>query len=308
MFDDGDRSATGGLRALTLAEFLERKLPPREFVLDPIIPTQGLVMLYAKRGVGKTHLALGIACAVASGIPVLRWNAPKPRRVLYLDGEMPGTAMQERLRALRTAAGGDPPSLDNLRIVTPDLCLDPIPNLASLEGQAQVEPLLNGVELLVIDNLATLARFGKENESESWRPIQTWLLDLRRRGISVLLVHHAGKGGQQRGTSSREDILDTVINLAHPLDYKPTEGARFIVSLDKARGIAGEAASPFEAQLELLDGRADWKMSDAADHIGKKIIELKEAGLSLASIGKDVGLSKSEVHRRLERTQQQPHA
>lgn len=234
MFDDGDRSATGGLRALTLAEFLERKLPPREFVLDPIIPTQGLVMLYAKRGVGKTHLALGIACAVASGIPVLRWNAPKPRRVLYLDGEMPGTAMQERLRALRTAAGGDPPSLDNLRIVTPDLCLDPIPNLASLEGQAQVEPLLNGVELLVIDNLATLARFGKENESESWRPIQTWLLDLRRRGISVLLVHHAGKGGQQRGTSSREDILDTVINLAHPLDYKPTEGARFIVSLDKA--------------------------------------------------------------------------
>lgn len=150
--------------------------------------------------------------------------------------------------------------------------------------------MLNGIEFLVIDNLATLARFGKENESESWRPMQEWLLDLRRRGISVLLIHHAGKGGQQRGTSSREDILDTVINLAHPLDYKPSEGARFIVSLDKARGIAGEEASPFEAQLELLEDKAIWTDIDVADRVATQIIELKEARLSYAEIAKRIGI------------------
>jgi Protein of unknown function (DUF3489) len=62
---------------------------------------------------------------------------------------------------------------------------------------------------------------------------------LRRRGISVLIVHHAGKGGQQRGTTRREDVLDTSISLRHPADYSPVEGARFEIHLEKARGVRG---------------------------------------------------------------------
>ena len=38
----------------------------------------------------------------------------------------------------------------------------------------------------------------------------------RRRGMAVLLIHHAGKSGDQRGTSAREDIMDTVISLRRP--------------------------------------------------------------------------------------------
>jgi putative DNA primase/helicase len=91
-----------------------------------------------------------------------------------------------------------------------------------------------------------LCRGGKENESESWAPIQEWILSLRRRGISVLFVHHAGKGGAQRGTSKREDVLDTVIVLRHPDNYSPSDGARFEVHLDKARGVYGEQAQPLK--------------------------------------------------------------
>ena len=39
-------------------------------------------------------------------------------------------------------------------------------------------------------------------------------------------MHHAGKGGAQRGTSRREDVLDTVIALRQPQDYQSGEGAR----------------------------------------------------------------------------------
>lgn len=49
-------------------------------------------MIYAPRGVGKTHVALGIAYAVTSGGQFLGWQASKPRGVLYLDGEMPANA------------------------------------------------------------------------------------------------------------------------------------------------------------------------------------------------------------------------
>ena len=66
---------------------------------------------------------------------------------------------------------------------------------------------------MILDNLSALCVSGKENEGESWLPVQRWALRLRQRGISVLFVHHAGKGGAQRGTSRREDLLDVVINL-----------------------------------------------------------------------------------------------
>jgi putative DNA primase/helicase len=70
-----------------MEEFLTREIKPPEMLFDPILPEQGLVMLYAYRGIGKTYLALGMAASVASDTRFLRWAAPKPRRVSYMHGE-----------------------------------------------------------------------------------------------------------------------------------------------------------------------------------------------------------------------------
>jgi RecA-family ATPase len=66
-------------------------------VLDPIIPEKGLALLYGARGTGKTHVAHGIAYAVATGSGSLKWRADRPRRVLLIDGEMPAQPLRERL-------------------------------------------------------------------------------------------------------------------------------------------------------------------------------------------------------------------
>jgi len=73
------------LISLELAAFLARSIPPRAALLAPIILEQTLNMVHAWRGAGKTHFALGIAYAVASGGKFLRWQAPDPQRVLYVD-------------------------------------------------------------------------------------------------------------------------------------------------------------------------------------------------------------------------------
>jgi putative DNA primase/helicase len=99
-----------------------------------------------------------------------------------------------------------------------------------------LDPWLAGVELLILDNLSTLTTIIRDNDADSWNPIQEWLLRLRRGGISVLIIHHAGKDGAQRGTSRREDILDTSISLRRPADYAGVEGARFEIHIEKGRG------------------------------------------------------------------------
>ena len=57
-------------------------------------------MIYAPRGLGKTWFALGLAYAVASGSRFIKWDAPGPQGVLFIDGEMPLSLMQERLQKI----------------------------------------------------------------------------------------------------------------------------------------------------------------------------------------------------------------
>lgn len=287
------------LRAVTAAELLSIEIPAREMVLVPILPAQGLAMMYSKRGVGKTHLAIGIACAVSAGGRFLRWNAPKPRSVLYVDGELPAVLLRDWVAEI--AAGAEPGSVEQaaLRFITPDLQSIPFPDLATREGQALIESNLAGVELVIFDNLSSLCRTGKENEGESWLPLQEWALQLRRRGISVLFLHHAGRAGEwARGTSRREDLLDTVIALRHPADYSPAEGLRCEVHYEKCRGFFGGEAKPFEAKMHSdPSGAAAWVMRDVDDVVALRAAELFADGMSIRDVAEELRISKSKAHR-----------
>ena len=286
-----------GLVALDMSEFLSMRIPDRGYLLSPILPVQGIGIPYAPRGVGKTFAALSVAVAVASGGAVFNWRAPMPRKTLYVDGEMPATSMQSRLSSLVGGMAIPPQTLKNLSLITPDLQPCAMPDLSTPNGQAMIEPLLKGVDMVVLDNIATLCRTGKENESQSWQAMQSWLLDLRRRGITVLLIHHAGKSGDQRGTSAKEDIMDTVISLRRPREYAMAEGARFEVHLTKARGILGDDAKPFEANLITEGNALHWRVRDIEDVELEELKRLLGEGYSIRDCAEEMGKSKSSVHR-----------
>ena len=236
------------IKAVSALDFVQMDLPERKLLLDPWFPEQGLVMVHSERGVGKTFFGMSCAHAIATGSKFLTFSAPEPRRVLYIDGEMPATVMQERMIHLTLLNGPDA----KLEIITPDLQPrdQPSLNLCNSDTQQALEPFIEDVSLIVVDNLATLVRGGNSNEVESWLPVQDWALRQRASGRSVLFIHHSGKSGSQRGTSSREDVLDTVIKLKRPADYMPDQGAVFEIHFEKSRGFTGDDAKPIEASLQ----------------------------------------------------------
>jgi putative DNA primase/helicase len=253
-------------------------------------------MLYASRGIGKTHVALGIAFAVATGSTFLRWQAPTPKRVLYLDGEMPARSMQDRLRSI--AAGSEhQPAQGFLTIITPDLQDIAMPDIGTDAGRQALAPYIDNADFVILDNYSTLMPSSRENENDAWGPMQAWQLDLRRRGKAILGVHHAGKDGRQRGSSRREDALDTVINLRRPSDYAANQGARFEVHLEKARSICGEAAEPFEASLAVSDGIGNWIVRGVGNQHADEATELFRSGASVREVAEVLGISKSQVGR-----------
>ena len=284
-----------GLRIVSIEELFALELPPREMLLAPFLPSQGLALIVAKRGVGKTHVALGIAYAVATGGEFFCWKAPAPKKVLYIDGEMPASLMQERLQKL-VAMSGKQPDKDFFKLITPDLQDKAMPDLSRQEGRDTIEEFLQDVDLVIIDNLSCLFRSGNENEAESWQGAQEWALDLRRRGKSVLFVHHAGKSGNQRGTSKKEDALDAVILLKQPDDYKPEQGAFFEVKFDKARHFSGEDARPFQVRLVEEEGLSRWEISsDPEEELLELVAAMKAEGKTIVEIMVKTKRTKSQV-------------
>jgi len=270
---------------------LARDIKPRGMLLAPVLPEQGLVMLYAYRGIGKTYVALGMAAAVSSGGQFLRWNAPKPGKVLYIDGELPASTLKERVAMVVAGLEGPESHADLLQLVTPDFQQRPMPDLATIEGQRLLEPLIAGTDLVVLDNLSALCRCGNENDGEDWAPVQEWALGLRRRGKSVLLIHHAGKNKSQRGTSKREDLLDTVITLKHPPDYCASDGLRCEVHFEKTRSMLGQDAKPFEVKLETgPNGEAIWLCRDLQNIKEQQAAELFAAKMSVRDVADELGI------------------
>jgi AAA domain len=285
------------LRPLSAAEFLRLDLPPRGMVLGPWLPEKGLAMIHSSRGVGKTHLALSVGYAVACGGSFLGFEAPMARRVLYLDGEMPASTMQRRLAMIISGFGVQPLEPAFLRLLSADVTDGGLPDLGTSEGQAEIDAAIGDAELIIVDNLSALLRCGKENEAESWLPVQSWALAHRRAGRSVLFIHHAGKGGLQRGTSRREDVLDTVIALRRPEDYRADQGARFEIHFEKARGFHGEDARSFEARYEERDGAALWTRTEIADGELTRVADALRDGMSIRETGTALGMHKSKIER-----------
>ena len=278
-------------RTFTAAQLMTAELPPRELIVDPILAAKGLAMIYGPRGLGKTFVALGIAWAAASGASFLKWRATRPHRVLYVDGEMPAADMKDRLRMLGSAP-------DTLKFMMADLSPHGMPDLGVPAGQRLFEPSWSEEpELIVLDNISSLV--GQRSEDpDGWNTLQSWLLKLRRRGTSVLLVHHANKDGQQRGTSRREDVLDIVLALRRPVGYEANDGARFEVHFEKVRGIFGDVTDPFEAHLKADDvGVSRWSWRPINDAQLTRLANLLNDGLGAEEVAEEMGISRASAYR-----------
>lgn len=188
---------------VTARELHELKLQPRRKLLGEWFCEGDLGFIFASRGVGKTWFALGIAQALSNGGEFGHWRAFNRVRVLYVDGEMPPDLMRDRCDGLNGCSG-------DLEFLNHEILFErtnKVLNITSPEVQNAITRrcVAIGTKVLILDNLSTLASGMKENDADSWELVNNWLLELRRLKIAVVILHHAGRSGEMRGTSKRED-------------------------------------------------------------------------------------------------------
>lgn len=240
-------------------ELRSLELPKRPLLLGDWFAEGDCGFVYAPRGVGKTWCALGMGAALSYGGKFGEWKALAAVKVLYVDGEMPADDMQARSVGL----AGDNKNLLFLqheilfsRSQNPDKsCMNL--TLADFRQALTDFCVREGVKVLFLDNLSSLALGMRENEADDWETVLPWLLDLRRRKIAVVIVHHAGRSGKMRGTTKREDALAWIIALEDRRTIAADKrGARFISYFDKPSRNTQEETPPYEWHLVTeADGR-----------------------------------------------------
>lgn len=303
-------------KVYNIKSFMALDLPKAKMILDPIITEGSLSMLHAYRGIGKSFFAMSLALAVANGDKFLRWKAPQAVKVLYVDGEMSATVLQERFAKLSHYPlfnDKETGYTENLMLFAADMQIFPTINIAKEKIQHSIGKVIesNDIKFVVFDNISSLTTID-ELDSVAWLPIQDWLISLRKKNIAVLLIHHSGKNGGQRGISKREDVLDLVMSLKdtskkttnkktsntlsknNELEDKEEDnafGGKYQVMFEKNRNLGGKnKLTNFGIELiDLDDGSIMW-----AD-IYATVKQLKEEGCSCREIQEITGISKSRV-------------
>ena len=115
-------------------------------------------------------------------------------------------------------------------------------NIALGEHRAALTALIveKGFQCLILDNLSALASGVDENKGNEYEPIGQWLLELRRRKITVIVIHHAGRNGLMRGHSKREDACSWILELRDAKQESET-GAKFISHFAKPSRNSGDS-------------------------------------------------------------------
>jgi len=287
------------LKPIPFDEFMGMDFPPLEYVLYPCLPVQGLCFIYAASGIGKTLFTLNMAYAIAGGGNFLKYSVPKPRKVLYIDAEMQANQLHERLQEIEKNHGQlyDP---KNLNILTPDKILPfRLPKINDKDGQETYDLLFDfhKYEVIVLDNLSMLATID-ENKSHEWLIIQDWLLSLRAKGKTVIIIHHAGKDKNgYRGTSRMLDCVDTAISLQpiieDDLEENKGQAKKFKVVYEKSRLFGGADILPFEVTLE----NKIWRHRSAEEALLEQILKCLDSGMSQREIAKELFLNQTKVFR-----------
>lgn len=180
------------------------KLEPREpdFLVDGLIETDALTVVFGDPGSGKSFLALDMALSVATGRD-FHSRPVKAGPVIYIAGE--GNAGLVRRRAAWEAHNG---------VLVEDAPCFLSGGAAQFLAQESVKAVVEAIDaaarvdgppaLIVIDTLARNFGPGDENGTHEMSRFVAEVDKLRLRypGCSVLIVHHTGVTNKQRARGS----------------------------------------------------------------------------------------------------------
>ena len=179
------------------------------WLIDDVLPENGLIVMAAKWNEGKTFSAIDMGMSIAHRG---EWFGHTTRRgaVLYVSAE---GSLGNRIEAYRRRRQPDP--------ATPFYAIESAVNLndpkADLAPLIQMGGELPDLKLVVLDTLARMMVGGDENSGQDMGRFVAHATQIQKRlKTAVMIIHHIGKDENRgaRGHSSLLGAVDTELTIS----------------------------------------------------------------------------------------------
>jgi hypothetical protein len=255
-------------------DFLVEKISPKRSLItdmagNPILTSSMLAELYAFRGVGKSLFLLAFIHLLIFGGEFLGYKSTGGFKVLLCDGELPPQDLQDRLQELVGVSHGLFTMMDTSHLpghVFPSMS-DPDYQQEFIRQVDELKP-----DVVIFDTLTACFKFDT-NDTDKWMVVNQFFTDLRNKEYCMVLSHHAGKNGTQRGRTDGDDDLDLVLKLDMPSGHEPGMGLEFVVTYEKYRPKVKEGTRVIGFQAKLVLGKWELVIDSEKQNIIKALTD-----------------------------------
>jgi len=193
--------------------YIMQDQPPLEYVISGLIAAASVNIWVGKWGSKKTWAMLSASVCTATGKPWLTLET-KQGGVLIIDEESGDRRLAIRLKqALAGELISEPAPIKYISLAQFNLLKRPQDQDEIIAAIAET-----GASLVFIDALADIMAGGDENAVKDTQPV---FMALRRiaelTGAAIVVIHHANRTGDYRGSSAIPGAIDTMIEI----DSKP---------------------------------------------------------------------------------------
>jgi RecA-family ATPase len=198
--------------ALRNDSYAEQPQPPIDYIISDLITNSSLNIFYGEAGSKKTYTALTMAVAIANGLEWLGFTTKKSP-VLIIDEESGEKRLSRRLSEVMK--GYNCKSTGQLYFISlAGFKLDKKEDVRIIEA----EIVKTNSKLVIFDALADIMD-GDENAKKDVQPIMNNLRKIAdNTDSSIVLIHHANKGGGYRGSSAIKASSDLMVQVTSDLD------------------------------------------------------------------------------------------
>lgn len=249
----------------SLNSLLAKDFPPVQWLIEKLIPQQGLVALSGLPGSYKSWITQHLALAVATGTPLFGHFETQEGKVLIIDKENQPSLIKQRFNLFGALEGLEIYFLEREFLIEDEQLVDQISEI--------VQKL--GINLIIIDSLIRIYRGKDENSSNDMAEVFRQLKKFQDTGASVLFTHHNrkqsifGKNVSAESMRGSSDILASVD--CHLAVDKNEDGIR--ITQTKLR--QEMAIAPFKLKLEGDENHVEFKFLGAVEEAKEKVEEAK---------------------------------
>lgn len=233
------------------------EIPEREWGIEGLFYLPEVTHVTSNTGCGKSLNVMLMCIALATGKPFARYRVPKPRRVLYLDGEMHPKEFQMRIQRCTWMTDKDfEKCIKNFKYWN-GLYGENFPDLSKPDTFEWLFEYLqsNEIEVLVVDNYFCMTRMKDYNSPQEVQALEdNFVKQVKAMGIAIIFVDHLAKSGTEYGTVTKLGFTENAVRISYDKEAK-----MYSLINKKARSLGSDIddlvyrISPEDNSITVLD-------------------------------------------------------